>query len=718
MVSTTPDVSSRSRSLLRFVGGLGAALLFVAWLHTHGKIVRTSLLPLALIPFVPAWLVWKFSARDNAARQAFCRQASLLGLLMGLFLLLFSSPILHKWFFFLSWVPNSSPAQPLILVGLLQFLLLTTALIPFFLGGPVRIRRWLLALLLALQAGAFATLLEKTGGTPIYKDDHASMMFRLVQFAESFPQLANYLPHWNGGVVDEACVAAGVQGPGTLALPLLHLVPIEELYSPLIGVLYIGFVPFMAALSLRIMGCGRVAAAVAAILALGVSRFEFLWLLHRGTIGSILAASFVLPVSACLFRLFWVGRLGWPLALLLIFSAYMLLQWPPGLIMCAPIALAALCNARRWTRRKAIFLAGCALVTTLLMLRALFVLMDMTAAIHDQTLQATTRLTDLSLTEGFTYLGQHFHQAHPLLLILGVAGIPFLPQRSLRRWAWPILIGFIFILVWVNHWKPDLQLERMSIPLLFAAIPAAAVHIARMLKTTAPILAPVRAGLFALLLMGGVNVARIYAGDPQAPYSTASPALHELVDWLKQNVPPGGRVLFSGSSVHEYGGGHIAHIPLLMGREAVGADYYHFPLNAIEYDAPPAAFRRTPADMRRFMELYNVTHIICRNEDTRVRLLDDPDVYPEVNRIGNWSIHQVAREPSLFLQGSGTLAATFNRIDLALDDPKTVAVIAYNWIDGLEVDPPARIHPHDETNGVRLIAITPHGATNLLIRFR
>lgn len=88
-------------------------------------------------------------------------------------------------------------------------------------------------------------------GGVLYKTDHPSFMFRLSEFAESFPALGGYSPAWNGGVEQFTGVSSGIQGIGLLFLPLLKIFPVHDLYNGMVLFLFLGLLPLLAFLSVK-----------------------------------------------------------------------------------------------------------------------------------------------------------------------------------------------------------------------------------------------------------------------------------------------------------------------------------------------------------------------------------------------------------------------------------------------------------------------------------
>jgi hypothetical protein len=225
----------------------------------------------------------------------------------------------------------------------------------------------------------------------------------------------------------------------------------------------------------------------------------------------------------------------------------------------------------------------------------------------------------------------------------------------------------------------------------------------------------VRALIVALLLLGGWNTARIYGNQWTAKYVTPSEELGRMNAWFRAHTPAGGRILFAGKTVHAFGRGHIAPLPIFTGREMMGFDYYHFPGGDYEY--PPRPYRESPERMMRFFEFYNVTHLVTYHDRWKETFRSRTDLFEESAQFGDKTVFAVRRAPALFLSGAGTADAGFNRISVTLSDPRGEAVIKYNWVDGMKVEPPAELFPYPADEGVTLIGIRPNGAAAVTVRF-
>ena len=670
-------------------------------------------------------IAWRFAGAGRAGGwRRLAAGAGSAAALAGCAAFLFSGAMLHPWTYYLNWLPHFGDGWAALKAGLPQFALLTAALAPLLARRRGGTGRWLWALLVAGQVGCAVALFHGTGGAALYRDDHPSFLFRFKEYASTFPQLLNYNPWWNGGAANAYCHSSGTGALGLPLLPLWLAAPVHETYTAGLALAYIFGRPLRAAGAARIMGGGKAAAACAGLLALGVSRHFFLWLLHYGTACAPMVAFFTLAVSACVYRVVWLDRREWWLGAALAASAAMLLQWPPGGVMALPVGAAFMLSWRRWTWKKIRYLAICAVGALLLAGRHLLVILLKSSTVVAHVMGGEEAEGAVSagalLAKGFENLAGQMQEMHPVILFMGIAGLAGLAARSQRKWHWPILLGFGLIVGWGPLLKPNLELGRMAIPMAFAAIGPAAAACARLLRAGDWRLAPARAALVALLALGALNAGKLWGNGGHAQYRSMPKAIEEFAQRLREDVPEGGRVLFAGPTIHYFGHGHVAYLPLLAGREMMAVDYYHFPTTYVLYEYPPNGFNHTPEAVHEFMRIYNVTHVATFHERWKAFFRSPEGASEELEGYEgvNASVFRLKREPSQFVLGAGKVEADFSRLDVEVWDAGAEAAIAYNWEDGLEAPAPAELQPYDAGGGVRLIGIRPNGVAKFTIRYK
>ena len=82
------------------------------------------------------------------------------------------------------------------------------------------------------------------------------------------------------------------------------------------------------------------------------------------------------------------------------------------------------------------------------------------------------------------------------------------------------------------------------------------------------------------------------------------------------------------------------------------------------------------------------------------------------------TLFKVRQTSSLFLEGEGSLDATFNRIHVRLSQDFDQVVIRYNWTEGLKSSAPVEIFPFDMGDGVQFIGIRPKRVKDFELKFK
>ncbi|HKJ65440.1 MAG TPA: hypothetical protein VJ969_08560 [Desulfopila sp.] len=582
-----------------------------------------------------------------------------------------------------------------------------------------RLLKWLLLLaVIFLQVAAFRALFEVTGGEPIYRVDHPSFFFRLWSYAQSMPRFIFYDPFWNGGKVMPYLVASGVTAPGIFLWPIWRFLPTATAYTPAFGLLFIIVVPLLAVFATRLITRDRSAWIAAALMSLGTSHFYFVHLVHYGTFGSLFAASFLMPFTACLYRLVVLRRkdaLSW---IVLTLSAFLALSWPATVAMAPVFVLVLLLNRHRLSRSTVFGFLLCG--TILFIALAPYAL---SIIVHsDLGGLARTHPTFTfgdAWVMGCTVLARLLRQSHPVILFLGIIALLVLPERRLGRWFLPLLLASLILASWGKGWKEALQLDRVWINALFIGIlPASWTYgwLSRR-RDWASLLAT--SFVSGLLVMGGYSMVKYMGNEGRADFRIMSQEMKAIVSWIDDNVPEGGRVLFAGVASHGYGGGKVAALPVFTGREMMAADYYGFSPKLVEYAYPPREFRKFgPEKLMDFFELYNVTHVITYHEDWKRVFRRHNDHYVEEVSFRQKTIFRVLRDSNMFLQGSGQLSVSLNSIIIEPAEADEEVVIKYNWAEGLEASPAtAHIEPYDTGTSVKLIRIDPNGASRISLSY-
>jgi hypothetical protein len=691
---------------------LGLLLVFGTYLSGAWLNVGWMLRALWVLPL---WLVGGFVAWRQASQAP--RRWPLIVLLGLLGLYLFSRAAAAPDFFFLNWAPVV-PWKPW--RGWIERAL---ALGAIFLLARALGRRALTAVMALALVGcigaAVVALMHATGGDPLYRIDHPSFFYRLWSYGQSMPRFIYYDPHWNGGTVMPYLVASGVMGPGLFLWPIWKWCATATVYTPAFALLFLVVVPLLAAAACRALTRDRLAWIAAAFLGLGTSHFYYVHLVHYGTFGSIFAAAFLMPLTACLYRIVMLGRTDRWTWIGVVLCGAAALSWPPAALMALPLGVALLFNWRRLRWPVMAGLLACALALVLI-----FALPALSLMTHSRVGKiAATYASPFTLDfvrAGFVQLGELLRQSHPVILFAGLLGPLALPCRRLRRWFVPLLVSSLLIAAWGKGWKRDLQIDRVWLNALFIGILPAAIVLARLARQRACLARVTAALLCGLLVMGGYTAIKYMGNQGRAGFTTMTPELREIVEWIRGNVPEEGRVMFAGAAVHGYSGGKVAALPVYTGREMMACDYYGFSPKLVEYNYPTREFRKHgPQKLFDFMNLYNITHIITYHDDWKAAFRRLDTQYAEAASFGKKTLFRVLRDSSMIADGAGEVDAGINRIVVTPADPNTPVVVKYNWVDGISCTPAqASIEPWDTGTSVKLIQVNPGGAETVTIGYK
>ena len=607
------------------------------------------------------------------------------------------------------------------------------------LGGARLRRRLPLALALALVAGQAVCVVRAwphAFGTLPWGVDHGAFLFRLREFREAFPALGTYNPWWNAGTEHYVGVTSGAHGFALLNLPLFLALDPAVWYGPALALwLFVGF-PWLGALSLRACGARPHAALAGGLMMLAFSRAEFLFFWQSGNLGGMVTAGLTLPLTVLGYRAAALRRGGWRGALMLVPFAFLTCLWPPGAVTCAGFALGTLANAGRLTRRSFLRLLAAAALALALLSPWIWTELFPARGIADYVATGTGREPFRRMAAaGLRQLGRRLLEWHPAILAFGLGGV-LLPLASprMRRWLLPALLLLMAAAAAVG-WKRNSQFDRIAIQAAGVAALPAALLCGRLLARAprggaarrAALVAAQGCALASLLL--GARVAAAHAGN-RAGFKLwpAEPVVFAFADWARANVPPGGRLAFSGETDCKLDWGKGTYLPILSGREMMSDDYYGYPKGLTERNYPPRHYRRSTEAFLFFSRAFGITHWAVTDPRTRRFCEEESDHFALVARFQMQStdvrVYAItdpdAAAPTRLLLGEGAVEAREDRIVVRPADPNADRlVLRYRWRDALRCRTPgAEIAPHAVDDRLRFIEVRPHGAAEVVIGHR
>ena len=721
-------------STLIFFSGVVALIILLLATRYEGKglldltgsgIIWGSILLCALVTY-------KFAASAGERIVQHGNPLSLSVWILPVMLIIYlgSSAIGDVWFFPTQWRTSGMPlfSDPLE-QGIIRTMLAMMLLIPF--AQRFVDAKWFWGAMAIFSASyAAIKLYEATGFNMIYRVDSPSFVYRYWCFEKTFPRPGFYDPYWNAGLRIPFLVASGTWSIGVFLLPLLSWISPDQLYTPALVFFFLIIVPSFAWLSMAWIGAGHRARWIAAILALSSCQRFWVHLLHYGTAPALFSMSMALPIAALAYKyLYLEPRPRAATILSLIVCGLIMFCWPGSLIIALPFAIVALLHVRQLFPLKWIWLLAGGVFIALILLPLAMVPMRYS---NLEAFTQTTATVDWHehFVRGLGVLRHNLRGTNPLILVFGVAGVFFWPNRSARWFFGPLVLMLVLLSGWGEEFKKLLQSERMIIPAAFVAIVPAAWWLDRVceifieharVKSLSSVFPRVIVSLVAaVMLTGGYQAAKTWNGKGLAPFHAMPQHIKELISWISAHVPEDGRLMFAGKAVHGYGGAKIAALPMFTGREMMAADFYGFSPKLVEYQYPPRAFRYDgPEVLFEFMHLYNVTHVITYHKDWKNVFDRNPHHYRRVYQSGRIAIYETLRTSSMFLAGSGEVKAGFSRFDLSIDPEAGPAVIKYNWAEGLSSrQDGARVYAYDAGRGVKLIGIDPGTNRQVTITYR
>jgi hypothetical protein len=548
-------------------------------------------------------------------------------------------------------------------------------------------------------------------GEPFYTDDHALHFARAAVIADQLPRTGRLWAYDPGTLAGYPLGATvfDLDNAGTaVAMALLPLPrPLAYKLVVLMGLLAAPLVMFAAA---RRFGCDDAEALGAAAAATVVGATAF-------TLRLGMFANFTVAYLAVLVVALAAAHLRAPtrrsfLALVAAGTVGLLVHVFLGVLVLLPCALLVAGEAWGAPRRTC---GQAAAVTAALVVLA------------SPWLVPTLRFAPLL---GWDY-PHHFFQTGPLatawrpltvlggwpifLLAAGGIGIGIWARRAPKAvvvaygtWVLALLActlqGSRLPFIW------RLEPLHMMVPLSFALCPLAATGLVAVLRALpAPRLVAVAPLAFLPHLI--VTLVRL---APLPPVSAALPPEGQaFVAWLRDVSDPGARLLVEDRRHlerprldrdvpdHPYFGSHLpALLPALTGRQVLGGPYPEMPIRPHRADLTSGVLLGTPlADwsterLAAALARYNVGTVVVWSSPARARLAAAPEVVTAAGEQGVFHAFRTRQAPSFLLQGTGTVRARPNALEVADASPGGV-VLKYHWYPGLCSDPPLAVRPYD-----------------------
>lgn len=296
-----------------------------------------------------------------------------------------------------------------------------------------------------------------------------------------------------------------------------------------------------------------------------------------------------------------------------------------------------------------------------------------------------------------------------MLAILGILTLTEMLRRGHREAASLLAAAAIvlFFLAYFGSLIPSLQgLQplRFKVPLdLFLAL-AASYGVAGWLaaEPSTPRSRVTGALLFVGIFTFFINLIQTESQGRLVLRTRIAPEITAIVEWVRQNAPAGGRVLFEESGDETgfiYDGMYLsAFTAHWTGRQLIGGpinlynDRHHFAsFHSGQLFKRPI---RTYSDdeIKAFFQLYNIGAIVAFHPASLQKLSSMPGFISLRERIGPVHLMTVSQPLGWTLHGRGKVDTRFNRLEVS-EAGEDEIVLKYHWVDGLVSTPAAGIVP-------------------------
>jgi hypothetical protein len=274
--------------------------------------------------------------------------------------------------------------------------------------------------------------------------------------------------------------------------------------------------------------------------------------------------------------------------------------------------------------------------------------------------------------------------SNPLLIFMVLPGIFLLRRRTRITYIitglWLLFLGGAVVTV-----KPQLELDRMLIVLVFiSSIPAAvAIYevMRRALEKPAFFNTTMAALLGGFLFASPLSVAAILNNRTLEQFRFKSPTYEGLAEAIKTKTPADGRVIFSGFIMHELSNGHVAPLALEAERPLIASSYQHDKWWYTDV-IPVEYLKKGHTGMKEYFDLYNVKGVIAHEPKLKKLFLSNPSDYELIWKGGHNDRFMLFLRKNYhgdyFLEGTGEiLSQETNCVVLKLHTPDAVLKFTY-----------------------------------------
>lgn len=552
---------------------------------------------------------------------------------------------------------------------------------------------------------AFTQLMLETKGAPLFTDDHATFFFRFQLLKENFPSIPFFTPLWNGGLDARDFFATGCLGVFTFFAPLIYLLPLETVYTPMVASIPLLIAPGASYLGARLAGVAKRGAAASALLALAASLTWYRWAFSYGTLGFLFSCA-LFPLCLVLLTQLGSGALneqGWGRATLTFIVTALALMWSPTFLALLPVALYCLLKTPTWIRHRnsVAVVTGVTAVTipwVLLFLISSPVLSFLATSTHQGSnrtaapqVEAPTgkvvpeanvpaKIDQTTQPKTLKILREASSSANPILIFIGVTGL--IVMRGRNKWIfrisalWLLALGLIGPLL-----KPQLELDRLLLFLaMLMTIPAGRTIdlMWRIAKTNSLAAKVISFTVTAFLFATPFVVAAITCNRSLEHYTVLNKDVQQLARAIEDNAA-GARGLFTGFVLHELHGGHLAPLPLFANNTPMVAHSWAHNMWSRLDVTPPEYLTRGADGFREYLDVMNIGVVVAHDAKWKKLLKANPHEFEKMNSNSQFVMFRRRNFISnYFLSGNGSiLSQSTNSVLLKLSSPDGILKFTY-----------------------------------------
>ena len=518
-----------------------------------------------------------------------------------------------------------------------------------------------------------SSFLRTASGNLIISDDHASFIYRFISLKENFPFIPYFSPLWNGGLDARDFFATGTLNVFLITSPLIYLFDVASVYNYIVLVSVFLVLPISIFLACRTLKLSLLSSSCAVILSLSANLLWYRWALKYGTLGFIVTAALV-PLNVALLSKLLANTtdLSKKEAVLFVITFTLMLFWSPSGLIFIPSAVLALIQIRNLIKKRYFK----KIVTTLLIVNVPWIIVfasvskvskfvdSSTSSYQSASTESTPQepkpaaYKSKNVTPSFTLtlktIRENAVSINPILLFLTLPGL-FLFERTTKILLISTSIWLLTLGSLVSSMLPQLEFDRMLVILsVLGAIPAgfAVGTLLDRARTTSKYASVATALVSGFLVTGPFGAANVVNNRSIEQYTFATHLVTDLADVITK-FADNGRVLFSGFTLHDMNGGHIAPLVFLSGQPLIASSPFHnlwryrqvFPDSFIE--------RKESNGIVDYLDLYNVSALFTNEKEWREYFANRPKQFTQVWHEDKFTLFQrVNFVSSYFLKGS------------------------------------------------------------------